>query len=71
MHLYSFVVHRPREQAVDAEVFAHLTSRTVELAKKLEHGCKVCARQDIKVRWAAVRRMQERVKYEGTFFQYF
>jgi hypothetical protein len=35
------VVQRPREQAVDSEVFAHLTDRGVELAKKLAHGGKV------------------------------
>ena len=34
-------VQRPREQAVDSEVFAHLTDCGVELAKKLVHGSKV------------------------------
>ena len=34
-------MQRPREQAVDSEVFAHLADRGVELAKKLQHGGKV------------------------------
>ncbi len=38
-------VQRPREQAVDSEVFAHLTDRGVEQVKRLAHGSavRVCA----------------------------
>ena len=34
-------VQRPREQAVDSEVFAHLTDRGVEQVKRLAHGSAV------------------------------
>jgi hypothetical protein len=44
LRAYWVAVQRPREQAVDSEVFAHLTDRGVELAKKLAHGGKVPGR---------------------------
>lgn len=35
-------VQRPREQAVDSEIFANLADAGMSMAKKLTHGGQVC-----------------------------